>query len=163
MEALKSLLQNMDLGALLGNLLPDLSTVMGRVEMAIRLAVMAGPLIMLGLGLLFLLAPPKEANYGLGYRSWWGMASLEAWKYTQRLAGMIWSSLGAVLTIVFAFLCNGLRGMNGMDMVIRGAKCIFWELIFVAAACIAIDVMVMKAFDRDGFRREPGQKNKKER
>ncbi len=162
MEALKSLLQNMDPATLLEKLIPDLSTVMGWVEMAIRLAVMAGPLIMLGLGLLSLLAPPKEANYGLGYRCWWGMASLEAWKYTQRLAGMIWSSLGAALTIVFAFICNGLRGMNGMEMVIRGAKCIFWELIFVAAACIAIDVMVMKAFDKDGFRREPSQNDKKE-
>ena len=138
----------------LGALLPDLSAVMGWIELAVRIAVMAGPILLLGFGLVFLLAPPKEANYGLGYRFWWGMASLEAWKFTQRIAGMVWSGLGAVLTIVMALICSGFRDLEPMDMVWRAGSCLIWELVLVAIACIAINVVVMMKFDKDGFRRD---------
>ena len=138
----------------LGALIPDLSTVMGWIELAFRVAVMAGPLILLGFGLVYLLSPPKEANYGLGYRFWWGMASLEAWTYTQRLAGLVWSAMGAVLTIVLALICAGFRGMDPMDMAWTAVGCIVAELVLVSGACIAINVTVMKKFDKDGFRRD---------
>ena len=138
----------------LGALLPDLSTVMGWIELAFRVAVMAGPLILLGFGLVYLLSPPKEANYGLGYRFWWGMASLEAWTFTQRIAGMVWTALGAVLTIVMALICAGFRGMDPMDMAWTACICVIVELVLVAAACIAVNLVVMKKFDKDGYLRE---------
>ena len=138
----------------LGALLPDLSTVIGWIELVARIAVMAGPILLLGFGLVYLLAPPKEANYGLGYRFWWGMASLKAWKFTQRLAGMVWSGLGAVLTIVMALICAGFRDLEPMDMVRRAGTCLIWELVLIAAACIAINVTVMVKFDKDGFPRD---------
>jgi hypothetical protein len=138
----------------LGALLPDLSAVIGWIELAARIAVMAGPILLLGFGLVYLLAPPKEANYGLGYRFWWGMASLEAWKFTQRIAGMVWSGLGAVLTIVMALICSGFRDLEPMDMVRRAGTCLIWELVLIAIACIAINVVVMKKFDKDGYRRD---------
>ena len=138
----------------LGALLPDLSTVIGWIELVARIAVMAGPILLLGFGLVYLLAPPKEANYGLGYRFWWGMASLKAWKFTQRLAGMVWSGLGAVLTIVMALICAGFRDLEPMDMVRRAGTCLIWELVLIAVACIAINVTVMVKFDKDGFPRD---------
>lgn len=137
----------------LGALLPDLSTVIGWIELIARIAVMAGPILMLGFGLIYLLIPPKEANYGLGYRFWWGMSSLEAWKFTQRIAGMVWSALGAVLTIVMAIVCSGFRKMETMDMVWRAGICLIWELVIIVVACLAINVVVMIKFDKDGFRR----------
>ena len=62
MEALKALMKDFDPAALL----PDLQTVLGKLEGIIRLAVMVSPLILLGLGLLYLLAAPKEANHRAG-------------------------------------------------------------------------------------------------
>lgn len=149
MEALKEL-ENLDLGALL----PDLTTLMGWVEMVLRLCVMAAPLLLLGFGLVFLLAPPKEANYGLGYRFWWGMASLQAWQFTQRIAGMVWSALGAVLTIVMALLCTGLRDLEPMDMAWQAGVYVLWEIGLTVLACIVIDVIVISQFDRHGYRRD---------
>ena len=137
----------------LGALLPDLSTVVGWIELIARIAVMAGPILMLGFGLVYLLIPPKEANYGVGYRFWWGMSSLDAWKFTQRIAGMVWSGLGAVLTIVMAIVCSGFREMEPVDMVTRAGVCLIWELVLIAVACIAINVVVMVKFDKNGFRR----------
>ena len=142
-------MDDLDLGALI----PPLDTVLGWLEIALRIAVMAGPLLLLGFGLLFLLAPPTEANYGLGFRCWWGMASLQSWQFTQRLAGMVWSALGAVLTIVMAFVCNGFRDLQPMDMAWRAGVCMLWELGLVAVACIAINVVVICRFDMDGYPR----------
>lgn len=149
MEALKEL-GNIDLGALM----PDLSTLLGWVELVLRLCVMAAPLLLLGFGLVFLLAPPKEANYGLGYRFWWGMSSLQAWQYTQRIAGMIWSGLGALLTIIMALLCTGLRDLEPMDMAWRAGVYMLWEIGLTVAACVAIDVLVIVRFDKDGYLRK---------
>ena len=153
MEALKEL-GNIDLGALM----PDLSTLLGWVELVLRLCVMAAPLLLLGFGLVFLLAPPKEANYGLGYRFWWGMASLQAWQYTQRIAGMIWSGLGALLTIIMALLCTGLRDLEPMDMAWRAGVYMLWEIGLTVAACIAIDVLVIVRFDKNGYLRKETEK-----
>ncbi len=150
MDALKGLFEGFDFAGFI----PEMNTVLGWVELICRLAVMAGPLVLLGFGLVYLLSPPKEANYDAGYRCWWGMSSLEAWKFTQHLAGLIWSGLGLVLTIVMALICNGFRGMEPMDMVWSAVKCLLWELGLTGTACLAVNIAVMAVFDKDGFRRK---------
>ena len=158
MAALRGLFEEFDLSAFL----PDLSTFMGWVESLLRFAVMAGPLLLLGFGLLFLLAPPKEANYGLGFRCWWGMASLESWQFTQRLAGLVWSGLGVLLTIIMALVCNAFRRMEAMDMVWSAVSCMIWELVLIGLACLAINGAVIYYFDRWGYRREREEKTKRQ-
>lgn len=150
MSAIGALFEDFDLAAFL----PEINTLMGWVETLLRLCVMAGPLLLLGFGLMYLLAPPKEANYSLGYRFWWSMASLDAWQYTHKLAGLVWSGLGLLLTIIMALICNAFRRMEPMDMVWSAVKCLGWELALTAIACIGIDVIVILTFDKDGFRRK---------
>ena len=133
--------------------IPEAQSVLDWVDGLARLAVMLGPLLILGFGLLFLLAPPKEANHRAGYRFWWGMASLEAWQFTQRLAGIVWSGLGLVLTVVMAILSGGFAGLEQMDMLIQVMICIGWQAGILVVACIAIDIAVVCLFDRRGFRR----------
>ena len=149
-EALKVLFEEFDLAAFL----PDMSSVLGWVETGLRICVMAGPLLLLMFGLLYLLWPPKEANHGLGYRCWWGMASLEAWQFTQHIAGLVWSGLGVVLTVIMALICNAFRRMEPMDMVWSAVSCLIWEVVLVAMACLAINIIVIRTFDKDGFRRD---------
>ncbi len=149
MGALGALFEDFDFAAFL----PEITTVIGWIELLLRICVMAGPLAILGFGMLYLLAPPKEANYGLGYRFWWSMASLDAWQFTHRLAGFIWTGLGLVLTVVLALICNAFRRMDAMDMVFWALGCLIAELVLIGASCIVINVVVMKTFDKDGFRR----------
>ncbi len=151
----------MDLSAILAafegfdiaKFLPELSTLLGWVETLLRLFVMAGPLLMLGFGLIYLLAPPKEANYSLGYRFFWSMASLEVWKFTHTLAGAIWSALGLVLTVLMAVICNGFRDQMPMDMIWSGVTCLLWELGLTVLSVLAVNIVVFLTFDRQGFRR----------
>ena len=153
MDSLKSLFEGFDIAAFL----PELTTILGWVETLLRLAVMAAPLLLLGFGLLYLLAPPKEANYSLGFRCWWGMSSLDAWQFTQKLAGMIWSVLGLILTVVMALICNAFRRMEPMDMVWTAVKCLGWELGLTLVATLAVNVIVIVVFDKEGYRRKDYQ------
>ncbi len=150
LDALKILFEDFDIAAFL----PELSALLGWIELILRLIVMATPLLLLFFGLLYLLAPPKEANYGLGYRCWWGMASLESWQYTQRIAGLIWTALGVTLTIIMALICNAFRRMEPMDMVWTAAGCMIWELVLTVASCVAVNVLVILKFDKNGYHRE---------
>ena len=134
-------------------LIPQLDTILGWVETFARLCVMAAPLIILGLGAWYLFAPPKEANHYAGYRFYFGMGSVEAWQFTQRLAGMVWCALGALLTIIMALICAGFRGMDVEGMVSTAVGCVLWELGLIAVACIAVDVVVALRYDADGNRR----------
>lgn len=153
LDSLKSLFEGFDIAAFL----PELTTLLGWVETLLRLAVMAAPLLLLGFGLLYLLAPPKEANYSLGFRCWWGMSSLDAWQFTQKIAGMIWSVLGLILTVVMALICNAFRRMEPMDMVWTAVKCLGWELGLTLVATLAVNVIVIVVFDKDGYRRKDYQ------
>ena len=139
-------------------LIPDLNTVVGWVQLVCRLCVMAGPMILLGFGLLYLLKPPKEANHSLGYRCWWGMASLEAWQFTQRLAGMVWSALGLLLIIIMTLVGISWSSMSPPDMVWSAVVCLLWELGLTGAACLGINITVIVFFDIDGFRRKSPDK-----
>ena len=138
----------------LGALLPNMSTVVGWIQTILGLAVMAGPLILLGFGLLYKHRPPAEANYGVGYRFWWGMASLDAWKYTQRIAGKWWTLVGGILSGIMFVICLLFGLMDLMTMAWVAGICLLIELVVIAAVCIAINVNVMKKFDKDGYLRE---------
>ena len=69
-DDLKKVLEESDLGAVL----PDLNAIMDKMAPIMRIALLAGPIILLALGLLYLFASPKEANYKFGYRCYFGMA-----------------------------------------------------------------------------------------
>ena len=44
--------------------------------------------------------------------------------------------------------------MEPMDMAWTAGICLICELVIIGGACIAINVAVMKKFDKDGFLRE---------
>ena len=152
-DALKELFSGMDPESLLEKLLPPLDTVLGWVELVTRLAVMAAPLALLGFGLLYLLAPPKEANFSAGYRCWWGMASLDAWRFTQRVAGMAWTVLGLVLTVVMSVKCLDFGQMPLMDMLWTAGEYLLWQMGLILLIGLVINLTVFVVFDRTGHRR----------
>ena len=148
-DFLKSLLGDFDPTAVL----PDLVAVFDKLDVALRVAVLAGPLCLLGLGLLYLLAPPSEANHIFGYRHFWGMSSVEAWRFTQKTAGLVWTGLGLGMTVVMAFLCNGYRDMAAEAMLMSALTSVLVELLLVFLSTMLINTLVIFHFDRKGTRR----------
>lgn len=149
MDFVKSLLTDFDPA----KIFPDLEKLFSGLELLLRISVLVGPLCLLGFGLWYLLAPTKEANHSVGYRFYWGMSSVEVWQFTQRLAGLVWTGLGLIMTIVMALICNGYREMAQDAMVYSALKCLGWELGLIIASILAINITVMVLFDRKGYRR----------
>ena len=150
-EDLKSIMDAFDPASLL----PELEGVLNVLTAAVRIAALVGPAVLLVLGLGYLIFAPKEANYIFGYRCAFGMGSVEAWRFTQRLAGITWSVLGLVLTVAMLLLTRNFAQLNAYDVVWTGAKYILWEVGLVALSCLFINTAVMTQFTYDGeYRRD---------
>lgn len=137
-------------------LLPDLETLTGKVELVARIAVLAGPILLLVLGLAYLFLAPREANYRFGYRTWFGMGSVEAWRFTQRIAGLVFGLAGLVLTIVMFLTVRGFSSMDIMDMMDKAVTCLIWEIFTALAGCLIINLLAMLSFDSMGNPRASG-------
>ena len=131
-------------------LLPELGDIFSLVTTVCRISVMIAPVILLVLGLAYLLFAPKEANYYFGYRCYYGMGSVEAWRFTQRLAGIILGALGLILTGVMLVISTGFAGMDMMDMVWKAFWCLIWQGILALLANIAIWAAAFFRFDAKG-------------
>ena len=134
-------------------LLPDLWASFDKLDVALRVVVLAGPLCLLGLGLLYLLAPPAEANHVFGYRHFWGMSSVEAWQFTQKTAGLVWTGLGLGMTVAMSFICNSYRDMAWEAMLFSALISVVAELLLVFLSTLLINALVILHFDRKGTRR----------
>lgn len=149
METINALID----GLKLEEIIPPLEDVFAHLEPIVKWAVMAGPIVVLILGLIYLLVPPKEANHSLGFRTYFGMGSIEAWRFTQRIAGLALTALGLVLTVIMFIITRGFAGMDQFEMMKKAAKCLTWELILVVVVYLGVSVLAMVFFDRHGERR----------
>ena len=153
-EDLKSIMDAFDPASLL----QELEGVLHALTVAVRLAILAGPAVVLVLGLVFLVFAPKEANYRFGYRCFFGMGSVEAWRYTQRIAGLLWSLVGALLTVISVFTAMGYGGKEIMEVVDSAVTLLIWEVVLTILSCLGINGLAMYYFDRNGNRRNHTRK-----
>lgn len=143
-------------------LLPDLSQVFDSLATVCRFAVLIGPIVMLVLGLMYLFLSPKEANYYFGYRCYFGMGSVQAWRFTQRIAGLIFGGVGLILLLMMLWISSGFAGMEVTDMVWKALSCLLWQVGAALAATLAINLTAAALFDRKGALRKREKKEKTE-
>lgn len=158
-EGLADQINNFDPAAYL----PEIDSIMGWVEIFVRLCVMAAPVIMLVFGLSYLLLPAKEANHQIGYRFYFGMGSVAAWRFTQKVAGIAWSALGLILSVIMFLICGSFRDMDGMTMADTAVVCILWEIGLMALCCLAINILLIIRYDRKGRLRSENRQIRKEK
>ncbi len=150
-DSIKELMDAFDPAALL----PELDSILDVVTVLCQVAVMAGPVILLILGIVYLFFAPREANYYVGYRCYFGMGSVEAWQFTQRLAGFLLGVLGLVLAGVMLVVSGGFVRMDVMDMVWRAFWCLIWQAGLILVANLAIWIVTALRFDAKGnFRKK---------
>ena len=149
MEKLTEIFEKLDLA----KLVPPMDTLLDKLLWIAKVAVMAGPIVMLVFGLWYLLLPPKEANYGAGFRTWFGMGSVEAWRMTQRIGGIVWSACGLVLAVVMWFISRGFAGGDPMVVAEKAVTCLVWQVAVAFISYIAVWIVMMFLFDSRGCRR----------
>ena len=145
-DSIKSLMDGFDPAALL----PDLSELFGSLATLCRFAVMIGPVIMLVLGLAYLFLSPREANYYFGYRCYFGMGSVQAWRFTQRIAGMLFGGVGLILTIVMYVMSGAFAEMEVTDMVWKAAGCLAWQAVIALVLTFLVNFLAFFFFDAKG-------------
>ncbi|MGM9588616.1 MAG: SdpI family protein [Faecousia sp.] len=154
-ESIKEMMDAFDPAALL----PELEDIFSVLVTVCQIAVLIGPILLLGLGVAYLLLSPREANHYFGYRCYFGMGSVEAWRFTQRLAGVVLGVLGLILTGVMLLMSMGFSGMDPMAMVWRAFWCLIWQAVLALLANLGIWIAAAWRFDAKGnYRRKKRQK-----
>lgn len=153
--SIKKLMDGIDPAAML----PDLGELFGSLAALCRFAVMIGPVVLFILGLAYLFLSPKEANYYFGYRCYFGMGSVHAWRFTQHMAGMLFGGVGLILTIVMYSISGGFAEMEVTDMVWKAADCLVWQAVIALVLTFLVNFLAFFFFDRKGG---PRRKKKKQ-
>ena len=149
MEAITALFEDFDLT----KLVPELPPLLEKLHSSMGYVVLIGPVLLLVLGLVYLLIPPKEANHHVGFRTFFGMGSVEAWRYTQKLAGIVLGSLGLILSIIMWVLSKKFPEMELETLYNTVARCLLWQIGLTLLAYISLSVTAAVLFDRKGNHR----------
>ena len=144
-------------------LLPEMSEIFGSLVTVCRVAVMIGPIVLLVLGLAYLFLSPREANYYFGYRCYYGMGSVPAWRFTQRFAGVVLGGTGLILTLVMYTISGGFAGMEVTDMVWKAVDCLVIQAVLALVATLTINLTAFIRFDHRGEYRKVKRQQKLER
>ena len=141
---------DMDLSALV----PEIPVFLGATRAILVLAILVGPVLMLALGAMYLLRPAPEANFKYGFRTYFGMGSIEAWQFSQRIAGLIFGGLGVLLLVIMLIVVLTFIGKDLFRIAGTTIVCLIIQAVLTLAARVTISVLCWKYFDKDGNRRK---------
>ena len=155
MDKIRSLLDGLDN---IGKLVPELSKLLSSAQFWIMILLLIGPVVMVILGVIYLFLPPKEANHHIGFRTYFGMGSVEAWLHTQKIAGIIYGGVGIILGVVMAILGSKLRQQELIDAYTTAITCLCVQVGIVVLIYLGLFVYTAIVFDRHGNRRRDKKK-----
>ena len=151
-EKLTSWLNEFDVA----KLLPDIKTVLDLAEGLLRFCLFIGPIVMLALGLSRFFVPSREASHRIGFQALFGKGSPEAWEFSQKLCGVVWSVLGIILLFVMVFVNAGCNGDGLMVVCTTVIKTLFIQGILVLLVYLLLQVAVGLYFNYNGIPRTKG-------
>lgn len=149
MDDLLSVLQDFDVA----NFLPSPDRFVRDLEGWTRFLVLAAPLVLLLLGLWYYFKPPGEANHKAGFRTRYSMGSVEAWLFSQRLAGMAYMVVGGGLTVIMLIVSLFFNGEKAMGMLSAAVVCVVIEALVIIGMQAVLELLVRRAYDKNGKRR----------
>jgi len=134
-------------------LVPEMGAMLGFIRVVLSLLVLACPLSMLILGVLYLFMSPPEANYKFGFRTYFGMGSVEAWRFSQKIAGIAFGCLGLILLVVAIVVDFSFIGKDTHQVASTAITCLLWQVGLALAARLAVGIAAAVFFTADGGRR----------
>ena len=137
---------DMDLAALV----PDMPVVMVTVGFLLVLAVLTGPILLVTLGGLYLFKPAPEANFKYGFRTYYGMGSIQAWKFSQKIAGLAFAGLGAPLLLAMLIVALTFIGKDLLSIATTATICLLVQAVLTLIARLTVAILCGVYFDKDG-------------
>ena len=142
---------NLDFAALV----PELPKFLRFLRTLMALCLVAGPIIMMLQAALYLFKPAPEANFMRGYRTYYGMGSTAAWKFSQKIAGLVFGGLGSLLLIAMFIVILCFKGKSMMWVAITAMICLIIQVVLLIAARVTVAILCGRFFDKNGERRLP--------
>ena len=112
------------------------------------------PITMIVLGRQYKNNPPKEINWGSGYRSSMSMKNKDTWKFAHEKIGKIWYICGCVLLPVSIALLFFVIGKNTDTIGEWGGKICITQIFIMIVTVFRVEAALRKTFDKNGYRRK---------
>lgn len=135
---------------LLDKIIPKLNTLLSDIRLWMGLLLYVGPVLLLGIGLFCFFLSPKEANHRLGYPSIYGMGSVPAWRFSQKLGGLVLGGLGLLLLIVSIIVSIVISGDPLNDAMTTVYVILIIQASMTLAAYIGVEVTLIVRYDLAG-------------
>lgn len=133
---------------------PEMPVLLGFLRALLVIIILAGPILLVTLGVMYLLRPAPEANYKYGFRTYFGMGSVEAWRFSQKIAGLVYGGLGIILLLVMFIIVMTFFKKDLFQIANSAIICLLWQVGLTLIARIAVGVMCFIYFDKDGARKK---------
>lgn len=137
----------------LSKLVPQISTFLGLTRTVLILAILTGPILLTTLGALYLFKPAPEANFKYGFRTYFGMGSIEAWEFSQKIAGLAFGGLGAILLVIMIIVVLTLINKDLLRVANTAIVCLIWQAALALIARLTVAILAGIYFDKDGKHR----------
>lgn len=128
---------------LLDAIIPKLDVLLSDMRLWMGIAMICGPILLLLLGLFYLFLSPADVSNRIGYRTFFGMGSVTAWRATQKLAGMVYGGAGAVLTVVAVVGCVLMNLQSPTDAMTPALIVMIIEAAVALLSYLAVEAMVL--------------------
>ncbi len=138
----------------LSKFVPEMPVFLGGLRAILVLAVLIGPVLLVTLGAMYLLRPAPEANFKYGFRTYFGMGSIEAWRFSQKIAGLAFGGLGAILLLVMLIVVLTFFGKDLFRIANTAIICLLWQAGLSLIARLVVAIMCYTYFDKNGDRRK---------
>ena len=152
MEAITAFMESFDIA----KLLPELGKFISDLRFWLGLFMLVGPVLMLLLGLWYFFLPTKEANHHVGFRSYFGMGSPDAWKFTQKRAGLLFMIGGGVLTVASIVLLVVLSGAEPMKMATTAVIVLLAQAVVAFSLWLTMQITLLIRYDKQGNKKTRG-------
>ncbi len=149
MEQIMSLLEGFDLA----KLLPELQAIFTSLHTWVGLALILGPAVTVIYGVVTLVFRPREANHRMGFRTYFGMGSVEAWRFSQFAAGIGFCLVGIGLGIFTVLRRNEISQLEIVDYALAALEVLLIQLGVVLVLWLILHLLPAIFYNRKGLRR----------
>ena len=146
MEKITEILDKLDLA----KFVPELDKLLELALKATRFAVRVGPMCILLLGIIYLFLHPNEANHKAGYRTFFGMGSVHAWRFTQRVSGFIMILVGLFLNSSAKKAAEGFSIQNSDEMISQAFELIKVQILWAVIIFVFMALLTTVMFNVKG-------------
>ena len=141
----------------INDLLPEMGAFLGDIRFYLCLFLLLTPLLMAGMGALRFFKPAEEANRSVGYRTFFGMGSVYAWRVTQWVSGIVFMGIGGLLLLLAIIQCFVMGAKEVGDAVVNMYTWLIVEGVALVVAVLAVEIVIALQFDKEGELR-PGRR-----